>query len=51
KSLEGNGFQVDVKMEGLGQVPEIQDIFIRHLNEAMESGEEDFLQTKDSYLK
>ncbi len=51
KSLEGNGFQVDVKMEGLGQIPEIQDIFIRHLNAAIESGDDDFLRTKDSYLK
>lgn len=31
EALENLGLKVDVKMEGLGQVPEIQDLFIQHL--------------------
>lgn len=29
--LEKEGFKVDVRMEGLGQIPAIQDIFIEHI--------------------
>ncbi len=29
--LEKEGYSVDVKMEGLGQNPEIQDLYISHL--------------------
>ncbi|MBP5692637.1 MAG: sirohydrochlorin cobaltochelatase [Bacteroidales bacterium] len=32
EAMENLGLKVDVKMEGLGQVPEIQDLFIQHLN-------------------
>ena len=39
KQLQGNGFQVDVKLEGLGQIPEIQDLYIRHLKEAIDIAE------------
>lgn len=31
EALEGEGFTVNACMEGLGQVPEIQDIFIDHI--------------------
>jgi len=51
KNLEEAGFKVGLCIEGLGQVPEIQDIFIQHIKYAMDNPEEDFLQKKNDYLK
>ena len=34
QAMESFGLKADVKMEGLGQVPQIQDIFIQHLKNA-----------------
>ena len=31
EALEKEGYTVNVRMEGLGQVPEIQEIFINHI--------------------
>ena len=31
EALEKEGYTVNVSMEGLGQVPEIQEIFINHI--------------------
>ena len=33
--LENGGFQVETVIEGLGQIPEIQEIYIDHIKEAM----------------
>ncbi len=48
EALEESGYQTDVTMEGLGQVPQIQDIFIRHLESAMENPDENLLEKKAS---
>lgn len=34
KALEDNGFQVELKIEGLGQIPQIRNLFINHILEA-----------------
>ena len=35
EAMENLGLKVDVKMEGLGQIPEIQDLFIQHLKDQL----------------
>lgn len=34
QALEAEGLQVDLRLEGLGEVPEIQDIYIEHIRHA-----------------
>ncbi len=36
--LEGEGYQVECILEGLGQIPAIRDIYVEHLKTAMEEG-------------
>ena len=35
-TLEDNGFQVELKLEGLGQVPAIRNLFLEHILSAAE---------------
>ena len=35
EQLEGEGYNVDVVMQGLGEIPQIQDLFIDHINFAL----------------
>lgn len=36
--LEGEGYEVECILEGLGQIPAIQEIYVAHIREAMEKG-------------
>lgn len=36
--LEGEGYEVECILEGLGQIPAIQEIYVSHIREAMEKG-------------
>lgn len=47
KAFEEAGFVVsDVVLEGLGEIPEIQDIFMKHLQEAIENKRESIAEYK-----
>lgn len=51
EALEKEGYQVTVVMEGLGQVPEIQDLFIEHLHFIIKHRMVDIIQKKARYAK
>lgn len=45
------GFSVSTILEGLGQIPEIQDIYIEHINDAYTAPVLDAARQKSSYIK
>lgn len=47
--LEKEGFTVDVRIEGLGQVPDIQEIFIDHIRFGLKHHMQDIMETKAAY--
>lgn len=49
EELEKEGYKVDVRMEGLGQIPEIQDIFIEHIRFALGHRLVDIMEKKAKY--
>lgn len=49
EKLEAAGFQVDVLLEGLGQIPEIQDIFVEHLRFSIEHRAIGIMEKKAAY--
>lgn len=49
KNLEDEGFEVGCVLEGLGQIPEIQDIYISHIRFATEYSEVDIMKKKADY--
>lgn len=51
ESLEATGLKVDVRMEGLGQIPEIQDLFIEHVRFSMHHKMVDIMKKKAHYAK
>lgn len=51
EELEKAGYTVDIKMEGLGQNPAIQDIFIDHLKFKTRHRKLDILEKKAKYRK
>jgi len=51
EALEKEGYQVTVVLEGLGQVPEIQDLFIEHLHFIIKHRMVDIIQKKARYAK
>ena len=50
KELEDNGYEVSVLMEGLGQNPDIQDIFIEHARFAAKHKMVDIMDKKSNTL-
>lgn len=48
--LEDEGYSVGTIIEGLGQIPQIQDIYIRHINDAIESPIMDAAQQKAEFI-
>lgn len=46
EGLEKDGLKVDVRMEGLGQIPEVQDIFIEHARFVMHHKMVDIMKKK-----
>ena len=51
ETLEKEGFSVEVIMKGMGEIPDIQQIFVRHINRALNSEEENMGNKKDEILK
>ena len=49
ENLESNGLKVDVRMEGLGQIPEVQDLFIEHARFIMHHKMLDIMKKKAHY--
>ncbi len=49
QALEKAGFKVNVMMEGLGQIPEIQDMFIGHLKYIINNKPLDIMEKKAQY--
>ena len=51
ENLEEKGLKVLLRIEGLGQIPEIQDIFIDHIRHALKHRAHDIMEKKDAYSK
>lgn len=51
KALEKEGFQVDVRMQGLGEQPAIQHIFIEHIRFMLLNKYVDIMEKKAKYAK
>lgn len=51
EQLEKEGFKVSAILEGLGQIPAIQDIYIEHVKEAFNAPVLDAGSKKSSYIK
>ena len=51
EKLEREGFKVSSALDGLGSIPGIQDLYIRHIREAFESPVLDAAGKKSSYIK
>ena len=51
EQLEKDGFQAEAVIEGLGQIPEIQNIYIDHIREAMTAPVVDAVSQKAGFIK
>ncbi len=51
EALEAAGLKVDMRMEGLGQIPEVQDLFIEHARFVMYHKFLDIMEKKANYAK
>lgn len=51
EQLSGEGFKVSSILEGLGQIPDIQDIYIDHIKDAFNAPVIDAATQKSSYIK
>ena len=51
EKLEGEGLKVSSILEGLGQIPQIQDIYIDHIKEAFNAPVLDAAGQKSSFIK
>ena len=51
EALEKEGFSVDVRMEGMGEIPQIQDIFIDHIRFILHHKMQDITEKKKRYAK
>ena len=49
EALEKEGFQVRLHLEGLGEVPEIQDIYLAHIQFLMQHRERGIMEKKKAY--
>lgn len=49
EALEAEGLQVDCRLEGLGEIPEIQDIYLDHIRYSLHHAPVDILQKKQEY--
>jgi sirohydrochlorin cobaltochelatase len=49
--LEKEGFNVDVRMEGMGEIPRIQEIFIDHIRFILHHKMQDITEKKKRYAK
>ncbi len=51
ENLEKEGFKVTTSLEGLGQIPQIQDMFIRHIKEGLLERPLSPMELKAAFLK
>ena len=51
EQLEEQGFTVDLHIEGLGEVPEIQDIYIDHVRFLTTHRQRSVMEKKNMYSK
>ncbi len=49
QALEAEGLQVDCRLEGLGEIPEIQDIYIEHIRYSLHHAPVDIMKKKQEY--
>ena len=49
--LENAGLKVELRIEGLGEIPEIQDIFIEHIRKMMQYRTRNISEKKKIYSK
>lgn len=49
QALEAEGLQVDCRLEGLGEIPEIQDIYIEHIHHSLQHAPVDIMKKKEAY--
>lgn len=49
ESLEAEGLQVDLRLEGLGEIPQIQDIYIEHIYQTLQNAPKDIMKRKAAY--
>ena len=49
EALEKEGLQVDCRLEGLGEIPEIQDIYLEHIRFSLHHAPVDIMQKKQEY--
>lgn len=48
-ALEAEGLQVDCRLEGLGEIPEIQDIYLDHIRFSLQNEPVDIMKKKQEY--
>lgn len=49
QALEAEGLQVDCCLEGLGEIPEIQAIYIEHIRHSLHHAPVDIMKVKEAY--
>ena len=49
QALEAEGLQVDCRLEGLGEIPEIQDIYLDHIRYSLHHAPVDIIKKKQEY--
>lgn len=49
QALEAEGLQVDACLEGLGEIPEIQDLYIGHIHHSLQHAPVDIMKKKEAY--
>ena len=49
EALEAEGLQVDCRMEGLGEIPAIQDLYLDHIRYSLYHAPMDIMQKKQAY--
>ena len=49
QALEAEGLQVDCRLEGLGEIPEIQDIYLDHIRFSLHHAPVDIMKKKQEY--
>jgi len=49
ENLEKEGFQVELHIEGLGEIPEIQDIYLSHIQFLMQHRVRGIMEKKAAY--
>ena len=49
EALEAEGLQVDLHIEGLGEIPEIQNIYIEHIRQSLDHAPVDIMKKKEAY--